>query len=109
MRRIKWLISQDPTAGILVFSSWGDVLELLAHALQANQVPYAYARTRKALDAAIANFCKSARGEDGPAGKSSPVQTLLLPVKQGANGLNLTGESCFQFWYSLVLGLIRCH
>lgn len=88
MRRIKHLLRQDPAVKVLVFSSWQDVLELVSHALQTNKLPYAYARGRKAFDKAIADFKQPSSAEGG---KSAGIQILLMLVKQGANGLNLTG------------------
>ncbi len=86
VRRIMWLTRRDAAAKLLVFSTWAEVLLLLEHALKTNEVPYARAKTRKALDAAIADF----REAPGPGDKARP-RTLLLLLKQGANGLNLTG------------------
>ena len=86
MRRIKHLLQQDAAAKLLVFSSWQDVLELVSHALHTNKLPYAYARGRKAFDSAVADFKQHS-------GRSNGIQILLLLVKQGANGLNLTGET----------------
>lgn len=89
MRRIKHLLQQDAAAKVLVFSSWQDVLEVVSHALHTNKLPYAYARGRKAFDSAVADFKQPRSAESG---RSGAVQILLLLVKQGANGLNLTGE-----------------
>ena len=89
VRRIKHLLQQDAAAKVLVFSSWQDVLEVVSHALHTNKLPYAYARGRKAFDSAVADFKQPRSAESG---RSGAVQILLLLVKQGANGLNLTGE-----------------
>ena len=62
----------------------------MSHALQSNNLPFAYARGRKSFDSAVADFKKSCNSDDG---HQSGVQILLLLVKQGANGLNLTGEA----------------
>ena len=88
VRRIKHLMQKDAAAKVLVFSSWQDVLELVSHALQTNKMPYAYARGRKAFDTAVADFKQAGSGQ------CPAVQILLLLVKQGANGLNLTGVMC---------------
>ena len=88
VRRIKHLFQQSAAAKILVFSSWQDVLELVSHALQTNKLPYAYARGRKAFDSAVADFKQPLPAEGG---MTNNIQILLLLVKQGANGLNLTG------------------
>ena len=89
IRRIKHLLRKDASAKVLVFSSWQDVLELLCHALQTNDLPFAYARGRKSFDSAVADFKRTQHSTDV---HYSPVQILLLLVKQGANGLNLTGR-----------------
>jgi E3 ubiquitin-protein ligase SHPRH len=39
-RRILWMKSSDPKAKVLVFSSWNDVLDVLEHALNANEITY---------------------------------------------------------------------
>ena len=96
VRRIKWLTSVDVTSKLLVFSTWQDVLEVIAHALRANRLPFAHARGRKAMEVAIKQF-KAARppntGKDNAKTYHEHPHTLLLLVKQGGNGLNLTGTS----------------
>ena len=102
LRRVIRLTQGDPQAKLLIFSSWSDVLELVAHALQANELPFAYAHGRKGFDAAIACFkgdlqtmsTAQARGKRVVGGgRTRQTQILLLLTKQGSNGLNLTGES----------------
>ena len=85
VRRVKNLTS-SPDSRVLVFSTWTDVLEILSYALKENAIPFAFARTPKQLGAAIGQLQRAA---DSPGNHA--VQTLLLPVKQGGNGLNLTG------------------
>ena len=81
-----WLI-KDPQTKVLVFSTWAEVLQLLEHALKTNHVPCMRAKSRDALEGAIKEFRK-------PVQKGKPqLQTLLLLLKQGGNGLNLTGTS----------------
>ena len=101
LRRVIRLTQEDPQAKLLIFSSWSDVLELVAHALQANELPFAYAHGRKGFDAAIACFKEDlqtmspaqARGKRMlGGGHTRQTQILLLLTKQGSNGLNLTGE-----------------
>lgn len=91
VRRIKWLTSKDPTARALVFSSWNDVLDVLSHALSANEVNFAYVKNAKQLGPAIRALQEAGKGKGVAGNGSRPLQTLLLPIKQGANGLNLTG------------------
>lgn len=96
VRRIKRLIHKDPAAKVLVFSSWQDVLELVSHALQTNALPFAYAKGRQAFDQAISQFKRPAASagtvQQGIA-VGPNLQILLLLIKQGANGLNLTGNA----------------
>ena len=79
-------------------------------------MPFLRARDKRALDAAIASF----RKEPAP-GETLP-RTLLLLLKQGANGLNLTGAHapppvspsvltsplCF-YWLGATVRQLFCH
>ncbi len=86
VRRVLWLI-RDPQTKVLVFSTWVEVLQLLEHALNTNHVPCVRAKSRKALEQAIKDFRK-------PVQSGEPhLQAMLLQLKQGGNGLNLTGAS----------------
>jgi len=86
VRRVMWL-TKNPQTNVLVFSTWVEVLRLLEHALNTNRVPCVFAKTRKTLEQAIEDIRK-------PAKSGQPhLQTMLLQLKQGGNGLNLTGES----------------
>lgn len=105
MRRIKRLLQQDATAKMLVFSSWQDVLELVSHALHTNKLPCAYARGRKAFDTAVADFKQPRSAETG---RPDGSQILLLLVKQGANGLNLTGAHFFILHSCLSQHMAKC-
>ena len=83
VRRVICVLKQ-PDTKVLVFSTWQDVLELLAHALRENNVWFAHAKSgSKGFDKAVKQF----KGTSTDA--SAPV--LLLLVKQGSHGLNLTG------------------
>ena len=55
LRRVLWLI-RDPTAKLLIFSTWADVLDLMAHALGSNSVPYAYSTGSKKFGAEMTRF-----------------------------------------------------
>ena len=88
VRRIKCLI-RDPDARLLVFSTWTEVLDVLSHALRENNIYFAYAKAAKQIAMAIDQLRQGGKGS--VAGQQ--VQTLLLPVKQGGNGLNLTGTN----------------
>eukprot|EP00887_Chlorella_sp_A99_P002685 scaffold6.g2685.t1 len=113
VRRLAYLTRADPSARVLVFSTWKDVLVLLAHALAANGLPHLYPKCGgKRFEAAVAEFRsghaealaaakRQAQEEAGPrsgarrAGTRSATppagpRILLLLIKQGGNGLNLT-------------------
>jgi hypothetical protein len=116
VRRILWLTGEEVAQKVLVFSSWEDVLSLVAHALTTNGVPFAHAKSGTRFHEALRRF----RGEAAPGeaaalkqqgGASGPVRTLLLQVKQGANGLNLTGALArvqlrFPFALASILALV---
>ena len=90
VRRVMWL-TKDPQTKVLVFSTWAEVLQLLEHALKTNEVPCMRAQSRQALEEAIQAFRKPVKpGKPVKSGKPH-LQTLLLLLKQGGNGLNLTG------------------
>jgi len=85
VRRAKWLLAEHgPGDGrMLIFSAWVGVLDVLSHALAANGVRAAQPRGPKALGDAIAAFRRGDPARRDPA-------ALLMPVRSGANGLNLT-------------------
>ncbi|UPR01651.1 E3 ubiquitin-protein ligase SHPRH [Chloropicon primus] len=83
VRRVASILHRDPEAKILVFSEWQDVLELLTHAFNANQVPFVFAKGKPAMSKALKQF-KTKREVAG-----AVASVLMLPVKLGANGLNL--------------------
>ncbi|KAI9377403.1 hypothetical protein POPTR_019G060300v4 [Populus trichocarpa] len=91
-RRILWIKSSDPKAKVLVFSSWNDVLDVLEHAFNANEVTYIWMKGGRKSHVAISEF----RAQNGSP-KITPrqqqetksVQVLLLLIQHGTNGLNL--------------------
>ena len=83
MRRVMTIRVRLPGDKIIVFSTWQDALDIVAHALGQNDVPCLYPKTRKAFDQCIAQF----RMNDASTPKTAHV--LLLLIKQGGNGLNL--------------------
>ncbi len=109
VRRLLSITQSDPTARVLVFSSWKDALELVSHALKENTLPHLYPKTGKTFDAALEKFRQGherqlavagasgsgsgrtvavSSAEVAAADKLSP-RVLLLLMKQGGNGLNL--------------------
>eukprot|EP01133_Synstelium_polycarpum_P006556 gene6556-7600_t len=64
---------------VIVFSQWNDVLEIISRALVENGVTFTRGdKGAVAFQEAVARF----RKEEG-------IQVLLLPIKKGANGLNI--------------------
>lgn len=68
---------------VLVFSTWHDVLTLLEHAFKANGIPYIRPTGGKRLGQSLSAFQTRENVTDS-------ARVLLLAVKQGGNGLNLT-------------------
>ena len=56
VRRVMWLTSQDPSAKILVMSTWLDVLDLVGHALSTNNQRHAHPRGPASFKSAICTF-----------------------------------------------------
>ncbi|KAL4232699.1 hypothetical protein ACF0H5_007387 [Mactra antiquata] len=69
---------EDPTAKSLVFSTWTDVLSVIASGLDDNDITYKALYSSGKFQENLSSF-----RED------KDVTTLLLPVHSGANGLNL--------------------
>lgn len=93
-RRVLWLTSSDQDTKILVFSSWNDVLDVLSHALAANNITYIRMKGGRKANSAVSKF----RGlndhlqgdsKKEQASKSKPINVLLMLLQHGANGLNL--------------------
>ena len=94
------------TTKVLVFSTWVEALEIVAHALATNGVRAVLAKGRAELGRTVAAFRKngsssaasaaavppprSASAASSSSSSSLPPRVLLLPAKQGAAGLNLT-------------------
>ncbi|GFY84449.1 RING-finger, DEAD-like helicase, PHD and SNF2 domain-containing protein [Actinidia rufa] len=93
-RRILWITSTDPKAKLLVFSSWNDVLDVMEHAFNANNISYIRMKGGRKAHVAISHFKgqSSAKGRSkmhGQQQETKSVQVLLLLIQHGANGLNL--------------------
>ena len=62
----------------IVFSEWEDMLKLLSHALDANDIPHQRCKGSKSVSKGVARF------------KRDPdIRAMLLPFKSGSNGLNV--------------------
>lgn len=77
VRRVASILTKDASSKILVFSEWQDVLEVLTHAFKANHVRFVFAKGKPAMTKSLKAF------------KTREISVLMLPVKLGANGLNL--------------------
>jgi E3 ubiquitin-protein ligase SHPRH len=111
VRRILYITGKAADNRLLVFSTWKDVLDLLAHALTANSVPHLYPKGGRHFEAALHAFRGGQKEKQqehgGNEGSTAAVATsvnivagqgtasgtlprvLLLLVKQGGNGLNI--------------------
>lgn len=56
VRRVLYVLQDDPTSKVLVFSSWADVLSIVSHALLDNGVRHVFAKDRKGLLQALERF-----------------------------------------------------
>ena len=73
----------DPNAKSLVFSTWNGVLDILGEALDQNGIHFAALQSQQGKFKR--NLQKFKNRED--------VKVLLIPLKSGANGLNLIEAS----------------
>jgi E3 ubiquitin-protein ligase SHPRH len=73
----------DPNAKSLVFSTWNGVLDILGEALDQNDIHYSALQAQQGKFKR--NLQKFKNRED--------VKVLLIPLKSGANGLNLVEAS----------------
>lgn len=110
VRRVCYLLSLSPESRVLVFSTWRDVLAVIAHALQLNGVPHLFPAgggsgtfahdvavfrnlgTQSEQYARKGKSTRTGRAKKGGGGELPRV--LLLMTKQGGKGLNLTGLLC---------------
>ncbi|KAK3022376.1 hypothetical protein RJ639_047350 [Escallonia herrerae] len=94
-RRILWITSRNPKGKVLVFSSWNDVLDVLEHALTANNTSHIRMKgssVGKGFYGEITCCHQHFKGESScKTGQSETksIQVLLLLIQHGANGLNL--------------------
>jgi E3 ubiquitin-protein ligase SHPRH len=77
--RLKWLIALDPNVKCLVFSEWEDVLDVVSRAIAENCIKCVRAESGPKFSHGVDSF------------KRNPeCNVLLMPLKRGAQGLNLT-------------------
>ena len=96
MRRILWLL-RDATAKMLVFSTWVDVIDLMAHALRTNGVRFAYPRSQAKFSRELAAFRSSiaATQQPGAPGVDPRWDCRLRPpnTESIVHRLAVTGDS----------------
>lgn len=78
VRLMKKIKLADPEAKVLVFSSWMDVLDVIADAFAQNGITYRALHQRSKFQRHLSSFKTS-----------SQITALLLPISSGANGLNI--------------------
>ncbi|GJQ08663.1 hypothetical protein GpartN1_g454.t1 [Galdieria partita] len=78
---LRMIIEQNSDAKCIVFSEWNDVLEIVSRALERLNVMFIRTEQRrgKNFDTVLQKFRTN-----------SEIRVLLLPVRSGSNGLNLT-------------------
>jgi len=72
----------DPTAKCIIFSQWEEVFSILEHGLCTNDISYVRIQGKQKYDERLSMFHRD-----------PSVRVLLLPLKSGAKGLNLTVAS----------------
>ncbi|KAK8397451.1 hypothetical protein O3P69_004894 [Scylla paramamosain] len=72
------LRQRDPNAKVLIFSSWVDVLDVIADAFAQNGITYRALHQRTKFHRHLNSFKTN-----------SQITALLLPISSGANGLNI--------------------
>jgi SNF2 family DNA or RNA helicase len=86
VRVVKAIALNDPSAKILVFSQWTEVLHIVANALRENNVNFGSMMG--------VNFGARTKNNSAPAvledfKRSTSRNVLLLPLRRGATGLNI--------------------
>ncbi|GJD08828.1 E3 ubiquitin-protein ligase SHPRH [Galdieria sulphuraria] len=78
---LKMIIERDTDAKCIVFSEWNDVLEIVSRALERMNVVFTRTEQRrgKSFETVLRKFRTNFE-----------IRVLLLPVRSGSNGLNLT-------------------
>ncbi|KAA8495896.1 E3 ubiquitin-protein ligase SHPRH [Porphyridium purpureum] len=84
VRRIIVLVQSEPGVKILVFSQWNAMLTIIAQALRHNEVSFIDAQRAGAKD--FSSMVLKFRQDE-------TYRVLLLSLRRGANGLNLTEAS----------------
>ena len=83
LRCLMRIRAEDEAAKTLVFSTWPDVLDILATALEENNIPHA--ALHKGVSATQNKYKRNIQKFKN----RGDVKVLLMPISHGANGLNL--------------------
>lgn len=89
VREISLLCWREPDVKILIFSTWDDVLRLIANALQDQGLSFLClqdgftGRNNRRVSGGKGSVLEQFRTDNS-------IRSLLLPVRAGANGINLT-------------------
>ena len=83
LRCLMRIRAEDESAKTLVFSTWPDVLDILAQALEENNIPHA--ALHKGISATQNKYKRNIQKFKN----RGDIKVLLMPISQGANGLNL--------------------
>jgi len=79
VREVLILERREPAAKCIIFSQWEEVLQIIEHGLAENDVSYVRIQGRVKYDQNLTMFRRD-----------PSVRVLLMPLKSGAKGLNLT-------------------
>ena len=79
IRRLRYLLLREDDAKMIVFSEWDDVLDVVEKAMRANEIRFVRGVSGPKFRDVIDTFKHDAA-----------CNVLLLPLKRGAHGLNLT-------------------
>ncbi|XP_063711209.1 E3 ubiquitin-protein ligase SHPRH-like isoform X2 [Symsagittifera roscoffensis] len=78
VKLVKGIIDSDATAKVLIFSSWNEVLTILAYAFELNEVPFLLHKSGSAFQGVLNKFKRD-----------NVFPVLLLPYKSSSSGLNI--------------------
>lgn len=83
LRRLLFIMQQDVSNKVIVFSSWQDGLDIVSHALRANGVSHAYGRGRKGFLKALEQFKGSKVDEAEAVGTTAAAGIDTGPEQEG--------------------------
>ncbi|GAX82125.1 hypothetical protein CEUSTIGMA_g9553.t1 [Chlamydomonas eustigma] len=92
LRRIKAVLQGDPSSKIIVFSTWLDVMDILSHALRANQISHAFPKNGGNFRAALSRFrsCPEVKQSNHDSGPGATFKTSCA-IEAGDSSLQAQG------------------